>query len=140
MSTGPRVPALALHHVGILVDDFDVIRTVFGDLLGCEVGDPEPQPHLGVDILWVTVNGVRLEFVRSVNPESDAASEVAAGRGGVHHVAVEVTNVDNALSELGAAGLALLDQVSRPGHDHHPIGFVDPASVDGVLLELVERT
>ena len=140
MSAEPRVPALALHHVGILVDDFDVIRMVFGDLLGCEVGDPEPQPHLGVDILWVTVNGVRLEFVRSVSPDSDAATELAAGRGGVHHVAVEVTNVDDALGELGDAGLALLDQVSRPGHDHHPIGFVDPASVDGVLLELVERT
>ena len=82
---------------------------------------------------------MRLEFVRSVDAESDAATEVAAGRGGVHHVAVEVTNVDSALSELGAAGLALLDQVSRPGHDHHPIGFVDPVSVDGVLLELVER-
>ena len=140
MSTQPRVPVLALHHVGILVDDFDVIRTVFGDLLGCEVGDPESQPHLGVDILWVTVEGVQLEFVRSVDPNSDAAREVAAGRSGVHHVAVEVTNVNEALNELGDAGLALLDQVSRPGHDHHPIGFVDPASVDGVMLELVERT
>jgi methylmalonyl-CoA/ethylmalonyl-CoA epimerase len=86
------------------------------------------------------VNGVRLEFVRSVKPESDAAREVAAGRRGFQHVAVEVSNVDGALRELGDAGLALVDQVSRPGHDHHPIGFVDPASVDGVLLELVERT
>ena len=140
MNAGPRVPTLALHHVGILVEDFGVIRTVFGDLLGCQVGDPEPQHHLGVDILWVTVNGVQLEFVRSVNAASDAAKELAAGRGGVHHVAVEVTDVDEALRKLGAAGLALVDQVSRPGHDRHPIGFVDPASVDGVLLELVQRT
>jgi methylmalonyl-CoA/ethylmalonyl-CoA epimerase len=140
MSGEPRVPALALHHVGILVDDFGVIRTVFGDLLGCEVGEPEPQPHLGVDILWVTVNGVQLEFVRSLDPESGAGREIAAGRGGVHHVAVEVANVDDALSQLGDAGLALRDTVSRPGANYHPIGFVDPGSVDGVLLELVGRT
>jgi methylmalonyl-CoA/ethylmalonyl-CoA epimerase len=137
MSADARVPVLGLHHVGILVQDFDVLRTVFGGLLGCDVSAPDPQPHLGAEILWVTVNGVRLEFVRSVDPDSDAAKELAAGRGGVHHIAVEVSDVDAALSTLGEAGLALLDQVSRPGHDHHPIGFIDPSSVDGVLVELV---
>jgi methylmalonyl-CoA/ethylmalonyl-CoA epimerase len=137
MSTDARVPVLGLHHVGILVEDFDVLRTVFGDLMGCDVSAPDPQPHLGVEILWVIVNGVRLEFVRSVDPDSDAARELAAGRGGVHHIALEVSDVDEALSTLGDAGLALRDRVSRPGHDHHPIGFIDPGSVDGVLVELV---
>ena len=140
MNAQSRVPALGLHHVGILVEDFDVLRTVFGDLLGCEVSDPDPQPHLGVEILWVRVNGVDLEFVRSVDPGSDAAKELAAGRGGVHHIALEVSDVDESLTRLGEAGLALLDRISRPGHDHHPIGFIDPGSVDGVLVELVETT
>lgn len=123
--------------MGILVEDFDVLRTVFGSLLGCEVSDPDPQPHLGVEILWVLVNGVRLEFVRSVSPDSDAAKALAAGRSGVHHIALEVSDVDASLSTLGDAGLALLDHVSRPGHDHHPIGFIDRGAVDGVLVELV---
>lgn len=140
MNAQNRVPALGLHHVGILVEEFDPLRIVFGGLLGCEVSAPDPQPHLGVEILWVRVNGVRLEFIRSVNPDSDAAKELAAGRGGVHHVALEVSDVDESLSTLRDAGVALLDQVSRPGHDHHPIGFIDRRSVGGVLVELVETT
>lgn len=138
MTAEAPVAVRGLHHVGILVEDFDVLRTVFGDLLGCDVSCPDPQPRLGVEILWVHVNGVRLEFVRATRHDSEAAKELAAGRGGVHHIALEVDSVDESLSRLGETGLGLLDQVSRPGHDHHPIGFIDPASVDGVLVELVQ--
>jgi methylmalonyl-CoA/ethylmalonyl-CoA epimerase len=122
------------------VKDFGVVQAVFGDLLGCEMSPPDPQPHLGVEILWVRVNGVRLEFVRATRDDSEAARALAAGRGGVHHIALEVESVDESLSALGQTGLGLLDHVSRPGHDHHPIGFIDPGSVDGVLVELVQTS
>ena len=131
--------ALGFDHVGILVQDFALIRAVFGDLLGCAVSAPDPQPHLGAEILWVEVGGVRLEFVRPLDDGSEAARELAAGRGGVHHVALAVPDANAALRALGEAGLELRDDVARPGHDHHPIGFVSPGALDGVLLELVER-
>lgn len=126
------------HHVGILVADFDAVRRVLAGCLGFEARESEPDPQLGIEILWVDAGGVALEFIRPTDPDGRAAALLRDGRGGIHHVAFAVDDVDRALREVRDAGVATLDDVPRRGAHGSRIAFLDPAALEGALVELVQ--
>jgi methylmalonyl-CoA/ethylmalonyl-CoA epimerase len=126
------------HHVGILVQDFADVERVLGQELGLDVGMAEPEPELGIEILWVDVGGVALELIRPLGPGTPAAAALAAGQGGVHHVALEVADLEGTLERLRAAGIAVRDEQPRVGAHGARIAFIDPAAVEGTLVELVQ--
>lgn len=135
----PVVRAHGLNHVGILTRDLETIRHVFGDLFGLEVRGPDSDPELGLDVLWVIAGQIRLEFIRPTDPESRAARAIERGEGGVHHIALTVDDAARALWALRVAGIATRDEVPRRGLHGSRIGFVDPGSVAGTLVEVVEE-
>jgi methylmalonyl-CoA epimerase len=126
------------HHIGILVEDFDQATRVFGEYLGMEVAEPESEPDLGIEILWVTVGGLALELIRPLHADSRAAAALSAGEGGVHHLALEVFDIDRSLAELRAAGVALIDEQPRRGAHGARIAFIEPSAAEGTLIELVQ--
>ena len=63
---------------------------------------------------------------------------VAEGKGGLNHMCFEVENIDEALAELKAKGIPLLDQVPRYGHAGCRIAFIDPSATENCLIELAE--
>lgn len=127
-----------LHHIGILVEEFADIEYVFGDCLGLELGSPEPEPELGIEIVWAYAQGVRLEFIRPLHSESRAAQAIRAGGAGVHHLAFTVDAVDDCLVGFRAAGVSTIDHTARPGARGSRIAFLDPLSVAGTCVELVQ--
>ena len=56
----------------------------------------------------------------------------------LHHVAMEVSDIDEAVSDLRRRGVRMVDEAPRPGGMGTRIAFVHPASCQGLLLELVE--
>ena len=60
------------------------------------------------------------------------------GKGGLHHICVQVEDIDTRLKELKAAGMMLIDEEPRIGAHNCRIAFVHPKSTGGVLLELSE--
>lgn len=130
--------ARGFHHVGIITDDLDTIRHVFGSVLGAEIETRELEDRIGAEVMWVHVGGVALEFISPVTPDSRAAQILQEGGGGVHHVALTVDDVDAALETFREAGVATIDLTSRDGARGARIGFVEPAHVAGTLVELVQ--
>jgi methylmalonyl-CoA/ethylmalonyl-CoA epimerase len=127
-----------VNHIGILTRDFDAVREIFSHALGIEVHDPEIEAELGLEILWVHIGGVALEFIRAVDPDSDAGRRLAAEPEGVNHIALTVDDVAGALEAARAGGIQTLDQVPRRGVHESRIGFLDPRAVGGALVELVQ--
>jgi methylmalonyl-CoA/ethylmalonyl-CoA epimerase len=130
--------ARGFHHVGIITDDLDKIRRVFGTVLGAEVDEPEREDRIGAEVMWVHVGGVALEFICPVEPDIRAAQILAERGGGVHHVALTVDDVDAALQTMRDAGVQTIDFTSREGVGGARIGFVEPEQVAGTLVELVQ--
>ena len=58
-------------------------------------------------------------------------------RGGLHHIAFAVENIQSALDELAERGVPLLDRHPRPGARGHHVAFLHPKALGGVLVELV---
>ena len=57
---------------------------------------------------------------------------------GLHHIAVEVEGIDEAIAFLSALGVPMIDTTARAGARGHKVAFVHPKATGGVLVELVE--
>jgi methylmalonyl-CoA/ethylmalonyl-CoA epimerase len=134
----PAGQVTGFNHVGILTRDFDAVRSLFTATLGVEVEPPELDAKLGLEILWVRIGGVALEFIRAIHPDSDTGRRLAAAGEGVNHIALTVTDVSGALEDARAGGIPTLDSEPRRGVHDSLIGFLDPGAVGGTLVELVQ--
>jgi methylmalonyl-CoA/ethylmalonyl-CoA epimerase len=131
-------PLRGFHHVGIITDDLDTIRRVFGSVLGARVSDAEPDPLMGAEVMWVHVGDVALEFIAPASPDSRPAQILRERGAGVHHVAFTVDDVDDALRIVRNGGVGTIDRQGREGARGARIGFVEPEQVAGTLVELVQ--
>jgi methylmalonyl-CoA epimerase len=132
------LPSSAFHHVGVLVEDFAEAHRVLA-LLGFACGDPFVEPELGVECLWCSIGGVDVELLRPIDDRSRVAKLLREGHGGVHHIALAVADVGRALEQAREAGVHLRDEQPRRGVHGSRIAFLDPGSLDGMLVELVEE-
>ena len=79
-----------------------------------------------------------VELIAGTTPDSKHAKMIAEGKGGINHICFEVESIDDALAELKAKGVPLLDETPRIGHAGCRIAFLDPAGTEGCLIELAE--
>ena len=59
-------------------------------------------------------------------------------RGGTHHIAYQVDNIEKALEDLKVKGVSLIDEKPRKGAHKSNVAFLNPKGTYGVLIELVE--
>jgi methylmalonyl-CoA epimerase len=75
----------------------------------------------------------------SATPTWSPISKYLEKRGnGIHHICLDVEGLDEWLETLKAKGVKLLDEKPRKGGSDHRVAFINPASTDGILLELSE--
>jgi methylmalonyl-CoA epimerase len=130
---------IGFDHVGILVEDFAAAGALLGATPGIHLAEPELEPVLGLEILWARVGATWLELMRPTDPGSRVARLLEAGEGGVHHVAFTVADIESSLAGLKEAGVRLRDETPRVGAHGSLIAFLDPDSLDGTLVEMVQR-
>ncbi len=85
------------------------------------------------------VGGSRIELLAPTEPDTPVGRFLERRGPGMHHVAYEVRDVGDALAELRAAGVELIDESPRRGLFGLQVAFVHPSSVHGVLTEVVAR-
>ncbi|MGN6132019.1 MAG: VOC family protein [Nocardioidaceae bacterium] len=128
---------MKLHHIGWAVESLAGARATFQQQIGLDYQGDEHFPTVSVS--FYDAGNTLVELLEPTGPDSTADYLAKHGEG-IHHLAFLVDDVQQALDEAGARGLALLDQVPRPGARGTRIGFVDPGRPDGVLVEYVEET
>ena len=124
-----------VNHVGLAVEDLDEAVTTYERLFGAEVerraeGD-------GLFGAMMRVGSDRVELLTSTDTETPIGKFLANRGPGLHHVAYSVGDIRGELRSLRESGVELIDAEPRVGLFAHEIAFVQPASVHGVLTELV---
>jgi methylmalonyl-CoA epimerase len=127
---------LKIDHIGIAVPRLDEAASTWR-VLGFAVEAVHDVPTEKVRTAFLPVGESHLELLEPTDPTSVLAKFLEK-RSGLHHVCVLVDDIDDALRQLQAAGVALIDQVPRPGAGGCRVAFVHPKSAGGVLLELKE--
>jgi len=127
-----------LEHVAVVVRDLEASRAFWEGCLGIRLGSVENARQSPLRLALYPVGESMVELLAGTTPESEYSRMVAEGKGGLNHICFEVENIDEALAELKARGVPLLDQVPRSGHAGSRIVFLDPAATENCLIELAE--
>lgn len=127
-----------IEHVGVVVRDVDASRKLWEDCFGIKLSGVEEYRDRPVKLALYPVGESMVELIAGTTPDSKHARMVAEGRGGINHICFEVEDIDDALAELKAKGVPLLDQVPRIGHAGCRIAFLDPKATENCLIELAE--
>lgn len=127
-----------IDHVAIVVNDIETALRVYRDALGLRLGQVQTIPDQDVKIAFLPAGDSEIELLEPINPESGVAKFLAKRGEGMHHICLEVDDLDATLAELAAQGVELIDRAPRAGA-HGRIAFIHPKGSHGVLIELLER-
>ena len=127
-----------INHVGIAVNSIDEAVKLYTDVLGLKVKDIEVVADQKVKTAIIPVGESKIELIESTDPEGTIAKYIEKRGEGLHHLALEVDNIADALEILLNKGVALIDEKPRKGVENTKIAFLHPKETKRVLLELVE--
>jgi methylmalonyl-CoA epimerase len=125
-----------LDHIGIAVANVEEALAFYRDALGLEIAPVEEVPSQMVRAHFIPMPGGSLELLEATGPASPIARSLARRGPGLHHIALEVEDVEATLRHLEARGMRLIDTSPRAGADGSLVAFIHPASTHGVLVEL----
>lgn len=125
-----------LDHVAILVSDLDAAIRLYRDVYGLELAEVEEVPSEKVRVAIFGHGAGRIELVSPSGPDSPMAKAIEKRGEGLHHVCLEVPDIEKAMEALRAQGAPLLDDKPRPGAGGARVAFVHPKGSRGVLVEL----
>ncbi len=128
-----------IDHIGIAVKGLDQASAFYKDILGLEVKAIETVAEQKVNVAFVPITDSEVELLESTEPDGPVAKFIEARGEGVQHIAFRVENLEEALAELKAKGIRLIDQSPRKGAGGAKIAFIHPKETNGVLVEICER-
>ena len=130
---------LSIEHVGMAVENLDVISVIFSDILGLEFSGSEEVEDQQVITNIYQVNNTKLEFLKATSPDSTIARFIQRKGRGIHHIALLVDHLQPAIDYLQDKGIHLIDEKPRIGAEGLSIAFLHPKSTGGILVELCEK-
>lgn len=130
---------LKVDHIGIAVEKAADVLGFYEGLLGLSIQGSETVAEQKVTTSFLPVGDTEIELLESTDPEGPVGKFLAARGPGFQHIAFRVENLEEALAELKARGLRLIDEKPRYGAGGAKIAFLHPKSTGGLLVELCER-
>ena len=129
---------MKINHLGIATNGIDEALKFWEDALGLENVHTETVEDQKVRVAMLPIGESRIELLEPTSEDSPISKFLQKRGGGIHHIAVEVDNIEESLAKLKAEGMRLIDEKPRIGAEGCLVAFVHPSSAGGVLLELVQ--
>ena len=130
---------LKIDHLGIATNSINAGEKFWTDILGLVCEGSETVVQQGVTTAFFPVGQSEVELLEPVSDDSPVAKFIAKKGEGIHHIALRVENIEEALAELKEKGIRLIDETPRRGAGGARIAFIHPAAASGILVELCER-
>ncbi|WP_321112822.1 VOC family protein [Halorussus salinisoli] len=136
MPEPPEMPEIRVDHVGIAVHSVADAEPLL-ELLGAEKMVHEEDPTGAFRWAYYLLGDAsRVELVEPVGDEESFLTDFLAANGpGMHHVTLEVADMDAASAALESERIRVVD---RTDYDEWSEAFVSPRNPTGVLFQLME--
>ncbi|MFO1518689.1 MAG: methylmalonyl-CoA epimerase [bacterium] len=126
-------------HVAIAVPNLEEAVSLYRSLLGSGPEHIEEVADQKVRAAFFGVGETNLELLFPTSPDSPISGFLQKNlKGGLHHICLQVSDLEGHLEALKKQGVKLIDEKPRIGAHGKRIAFVHPKSTGGVLLELSE--
>ena len=126
-----------INHIGIAVNSIEEVLKLYTDALGLEVKGIHVVEEQKVRTAIIPVGDSKIELLESTDSEGPIAKHIEKRGEGLHHLALEVNDIQEALESLEKKGVQLIDREPRMGAAGTRIAFIHPKEAK-MLLELVE--
>jgi methylmalonyl-CoA/ethylmalonyl-CoA epimerase len=127
-----------IDHIAILVDDLDKTLSFWRDGLGMELSHVEDVPAEKSMVAFLPVGGSEVELVKPTTGDSGLAKYLEKRGPGMHHVCLEVDDIDGMLAQLKEKGIQLINETAMTGLGGRKYAFIHPKAANGVMVELYE--
>lgn len=130
-----------IDHVAIIVHNIDQALAFYRDILGITPREIRDVPTEQVRIAFLPLggpDGSEIELIEPTTSDSSLVKFLEKRGEGLHHICLEVDNIETSLQEMQERGAPVLDQRPRIAAEGRAI-FVHPKGTNGVLLELLEK-
>ncbi len=129
-----------IEHLGIAVKSLDTAIPYYENVLGLKCYAIEEVADQKVKTAFFKIGQTKIELLEPTSPESAVAKFIEKKGEGIHHLAFAVGDgVANALAEVEAKGVQLIDKAPRKGAEGLNIAFLHPKTTCSVLTELCEH-
>jgi methylmalonyl-CoA/ethylmalonyl-CoA epimerase len=126
-----------IDHVAVAVTDIDEALAKWKGVLGLDVRERETVASQKTEAALLPIGSSNIELISPKG--NDGLAKFLDKKGpGLHHIAIEVEGIEEALALLKSLGIPLIDETPRNGARGHKVAFVHPKATGGVLIELVE--
>ena len=128
-----------IDHIGIAVKTIEQAGKFYTDVLGLKIQGIENVADQKVNVAFIPITDSEVELLESTHADGPVAKYIDARGEGIQHIAFRVENIEEALAELKAKRVRLIDQEPRKGAGGAKIAFIHPKETNGVLVEICER-
>lgn len=128
-----------IDHIGIGVKSIEESLKFWEGTLGVKCAGVETVADQKVKTAFLPIKESEVELLEATDPESPVAKFIEKKGEGIHHIAIRVDDIEEALSELKTKGVKLIDETPRKGAGGAMIAFIHPKATGGILLELSQR-
>ena len=127
-----------LNHVAVVVDDMEKALTFWRDALGMHLHELRDVPAEKSQVAFLPLPGSEVELVKPTTDDSGIAKYLAKRGPGMHHLCLEVDDIEGMLALLKSKGMRLINEEPRLAADGKKYAFIHPESTGGVLVELYQ--
>merc|ERR1719197_612804 len=126
-----------LNHVAHAVPDLKASTAFYRYVLQAKVSGEEDLPAHGVTTVFVELDNTKIELLHPFGKNSPIAGFLKKNpMGGMHHICIEVDDINAAVAQVKAAGVRPLGKEPKIGAHNKPVMFLHPKDCGGVLVEL----
>lgn len=129
---------IRIEHLAIAVADLERATSIFGTILGRAASGRERVETEQVELVFFQLGNARLELLEPTSADSPVGRFLERRGPGLHHIALEVDDIEAALERCRTAGLETVGGAPRRGAGGRRVAFLHPGSTGGVLIELSE--
>ena len=126
-----------ISHIGIAVANLEKSCKLFSKLLKKDF-HTEYVSSESVTTAFFKMGETKIELISSNQEDSPIAKYLKKHREGMHHLAIDVDNINNEIHRLKKEGFRFLNETPKIGADNKLIVFLHPKDTNGVLVEICQ--
>ena len=127
-----------INHVAVVVPSLDAALAFWRDALGLPLSGTENVAAEAVNVAFLPVGESNIELLQPTDDASGVARYLDKRGPGLHHLCLEVDDIDAMLARLGAHDVELINPAALSRADGTRYAFVHPRATGGVLVELYQ--
>ena len=128
-----------INHIGIAVNSIEEARKLYSDVFGLKVGPTKHNERERVNLAWIPTANVILELIEPTDPDGPLAKFLQRRGEGLHHLLVEVTDMEETFKTLKEKEIPLVDKKPRIEADGTKRLYIHPKGTGRVFIQASEH-